>query len=171
MARLHGSAGGRENDPVGTAQRMTHLEKALTGRLRNLDIACAWEEGTVALLLPATGSAGGGIVADRIEATFTTTAREMDHDITIVVATAQKGFTDLQVMLTASQEDLNRSDARRIQVSSAVQEMPPRLSGMTTAISSTIGSSEFLVIDDDGKLIGSSSSTSSSSNTHGSHGA
>lgn len=153
MARLHGSAGGRETDPVGTAERMAHLEKALTGRLRNLDIACAWEEGTVALLLPATGSAGGGIVADRIEAAFTTIAREMDNAMTIVVATAQKGFADLQVMLTASVEDLNRSDARRIQVASAVQDLPLRSNGLTTTISSTIGSSEFLVIDDDGNLL------------------
>ena len=150
MARLHGTADGRRIDPVRTAQRMAHLEKALTGRLRNLDIACAWEEGTVALLLPATNAAGGSIVADRIEGTFTSAASELDNSITIVVATAHAGFTDVQAMLDACRDNLKSSDVNRIKAPAVTKTPLPLASSLTTSvISPTLESGEFLVVDED----------------------
>lgn len=175
MARLHGSESTRRSDPVRAAQRMAHLEKALTGRLRNLDIACAWEEGTVALLLPATNSAGGGIVADRIEATFASATNGMDDSITIVVATAHAGFADLQTMLTACRDDLYVSDENRIQSSTAALAIPTLANSLTTSMMSpTLESSEFLVVDDDTATLGSRTPTNgtiANGRSHGSHAA
>ena len=147
MARLHASMDTTRTDPISTAKLMAHLEKSLTGRLRNLDIACAWAEGTVALLLPATGSDGSGIVADRIEANFTNAAREMDTAITVVVATAHTGFTDVHAMLSACLDDLNGLHGTRYSTPSA------------PTLSPTVESSEFLVVEEDSNILGTQAAT------------
>lgn len=105
MARLPGLAAMRATDPKLAAERVARLEQALAGRLRSLDIACAWDDGVVALLLPATGAAGGATVADRIEATLAA-GPDAEAGVTVAVATAHEGFASLQAMLDACQHGL-----------------------------------------------------------------
>ena len=147
MARLHGSEDTGRIDHAGAARRMARLEKALVGRLRSLDIACAWEEGTVALLLPATGTEGGGIVADRIEAAFTGAGGEADAAMTVAVATAHAGFNDLQAMLSACRSGLYGPGQSRIPVGPVSRSA--RTGSLTTTIATTADSGEFLVVEDD----------------------
>ena len=164
MARLHEPDDSGRIDHAGTARLMARLEKVLIGRLRNLDIACAWEEGTVALLLPATGTAGGGIVTDRIEGAFAVAESDTEAAMTVAMASAHVGFIDLQAMLAACRAGLYGSAEMRAsaqsQSSSQVLSPSPTHAGvMTSAISplsSTADSSEFLIVEDENPTFSSS---------------
>ncbi len=166
MARLHEPEDSGRIDHAGTARLMARLEKVLIGRLRNLDIACAWEEGTVALLLPATGTAGGGIVTDRIEGAFTIAERDTEAAMTVAMATAHVGFPDLQAMLSACRAGLYGSSELRVPGRLPVPSTVPSTSAtpvgtMTTALSTIPDSSEFLVVEDENAALSTSASARS----------
>ena len=135
MARLHGLAASRQADPALAAARVERLERALVGKLRTLDVACAWDDGVVALLLPATGAAGAGTVADRVERTLAQSADAADAGVTVAVATAHEAFVNLQAMIDACQRGLDPSGTH------------PVLPGSTPPGKSPSG--DFVVIDDD----------------------
>ena len=136
MARLHGLAETRNADPVLAAARVAGLEQALVGKLRSLDVACAWDDGVVALLLPATGADGAGTVADRVETTLAEGGLAAEAGVTVAVATAHEAFTDLQAMLDACLRGLDPSGTHAVPTAL----MPP---------SSATASGEFVVLEDD----------------------
>jgi hypothetical protein len=65
--------------------------KAATDGLRTLDVACVWDEGVLAIMLPATPLAGAEVVAQRITERFRTAAAAPGADQELVIGTIQAG--------------------------------------------------------------------------------
>ncbi|MBA3937011.1 MAG: hypothetical protein H0X38_06090 [Planctomycetes bacterium] len=77
------------------------LWKAATTGLRTLDVPCIWEEGTLALMLPATPLAGAEVVAQRITAVFQarSDAGQIAEELIIAAVVARAEHADAQALM------------------------------------------------------------------------
>ncbi len=85
------------------------LWTAATEGLRTLDIPCVWDEGVLAIMLPATALPGSEVVSKRIAERFSRTAPALDprHEVIISTLVAGPGHSDAEALVADAIQSLS----------------------------------------------------------------